>query len=431
MTRRVLISNRADASNTHCSSGSAMQFTYRTPYRALIAASSLNLLFANKQFLNTTGESDPVNSVTVRASVELGDGSLWPVTFGGARERMMAPGETIASDAIAISIAQGALFFVRSRPLVDTLGERWRIGGAALTGGYLGGAAKSGADYTDAMDHTAFRTAGVLPFGPVAILGVPASPGPVTGIILGDSTSYGSGDTGTEHGDLGFLARMLSGAGIPHLRLGAPGLAVPHLLGAGPADRPARTGYHRALIERVRPTHAFLSIGNNDIHGGGATLVGTQANLLRYFDFLADLDLKLVASTVTPRTAGSWTTVEGQTRRPATVNARRRALNDWLRSRPHRAITDVLDVAAIAEEPSDPDLWRVDGGAWTKDGTHMNSLGHSTVARALGRQAAQVAGFVPSSGHPDAAVFTTVAIASTSPRPGAGPSHDGMPNSCS
>ena len=390
MTTPRLISNRADATNTYPSSGSATMFTFRVPFRAMVAASSLRLVYTNKQFVNTTGEGNPADTVTVKASIELSDGTLWPVFFGGVREKALAPGESVTSDAVPVALAKNDLFFVRSRPLVDTLGKKWGTAGAPLKGGYLGGAARSGQDLTDSGADTAFPTANTVPFGPAAILGIQEAPAPVTGIVVGSSTAYGSGDVNDNDGDYGFVSRTLAANGIPHFRLSAPGLAVSHILGATAADVPGKTAYHRALIELTRPTHAFISLGNNDVHKSTFTLADNKAALLRYFDFFAGQGLKLIASTVTPRTTGTWTTLVGQTKSAAVVNTKRHAFNDWLRTAPHSALVDVWDVAAIAQEPTDPDLWRVDGGAWTNDGTHMSAIGHSSVARALAPQARSV-----------------------------------------
>ena len=74
-------------------------FTFRVPFRAMVAASSPRLVYTNKQFVNTTGEGNPADTVTVKASIELRDGTLWPVFFGGVREKALAPGESVTSDA--------------------------------------------------------------------------------------------------------------------------------------------------------------------------------------------------------------------------------------------------------------------------------------------------------------------------------------------
>ncbi len=374
----VLVSNRCDVANTALSSGSAISGTYRNGYRALVDASAIRLYFANRRLMVTTGEVAPPFPYTIKATFETPGGALLPVLFGGVREVSIAIGADLLSDPLPVSLEAGDTFFVRSRPLMPVLTDTWLITGGANLGTLEGGGGTSG----DTVDNASSSFVGAggfftaVPFGPSAIIGVNNSAPQYSAIIMGDSIGYGSGDVMTPSGDYGFLARICSALRVPHMKEASPSLAFAHFLGTTDADLVLKTVYTRSYLDRFRPSHVVICMGNNNVHAAD-TLEVCQAGFLRWAEWFASMGLKIVCTTISPRTTGTWTTLNGQTESAAGLNTKRRAFNSWLRRKPHSAITTVIDLAAAVEDPVSFNKWRVDGGAHTGDGTHPNLLGHT------------------------------------------------------
>lgn len=374
----VQIANRAEAAQPQLSSGGSTQISYRKPFRCLASCSAVRLLYTNRQMVLTNGEVTPAHGYTLKATFETPEGDLLPVTFNGngTREPAVAAGAEILSDPIPVRLLAGQTFFIRSRPLSAVLGDFWPIGGPALLGTLVGGGHQAG-DTVDSPS-SGFTLASV-PFGPAAVLGLVSGLPQSRAMIWGDSIAYGSGDVQSAEGDSGFLARAMTQIGVPHIKFASPGLAFQDWIGTVTTERTTKTSYARSLIERVRPTHAVMSMGNNDIHNAGTPLADCQSRFLRWCSWMEAMGMWVIATTITPRTTGSWNTLAGQTKSTVAVNDKRRAFNAWILGRPHPAIVDVYDIASVVQEPSDPDLWRVNGGAWTNDGTHPSPLGHTAI----------------------------------------------------
>lgn len=99
-----------------------------------------------------------------------------------------------------------------------------------------------------------------------------------------------------------------------------------------------------------------------------------------------------------------WTTLEGQSKQMTTQEDVRVARNEWLRDGaplfpddtpaptgstdttvirtgdPGHPLVDLIDQADWCESSRNSGLWRVDGGAWTSDGTHLSGRGVAGMA---------------------------------------------------
>jgi lysophospholipase L1-like esterase len=375
----VPFANRADVAQPTLSSGGSLQGTYRAPCVAAFDVTAVQITWTNRQFSSTSGEIANPDAYTLKASLELSDGTLYPIYFSGAREALVASGADITSDVIPVKLRAGDTFYIRSRPLAGTLGHKWPTAGGSLGGSTTPAAGGyAGSDQVDTAGF-AWAATGTVAFGPSAIKGIPSDVQAPSAIVLGDSTAYGSGDGVNVTGDYGFIARLLTGAGIPYLKMATPGMAWDDHAGTSIADMLTKTHYLRSYLSAHKPDFAVVSLGNNDLHAA-TDLAACKVLCLRYLDLLEALGLPVVYCTVTPRTTTSnaWATLAGQT--VNANNGKRRAFNDWLRSRPHSTIIDIWDVASLAEAVYDRAKFSVEGGAWTNDGTHLNTNGHSQVS---------------------------------------------------
>jgi hypothetical protein len=375
----MLVANRADGAQPSLSSGGSDDISYRNAYTCLAATTSVRLLYSNRQLLATDGETTPADAYTIKATFETPAGRLLPVLFSGVREVEIAAGAELLSDPIPVALAAGDKFFVRSRPLSAILGETWPIAGGANLGTLAGGGHVSG-DQVDGASALFVGTA--VSAGPAQILGVTTGVPVASAVIMGDSIGYGSGDVTSEGGDYGFLARILTSLDVPHFKMASPSMAFAHWLGSTDADLMEKTIFSRAWFDRARPSHAVICMGNNNVHAAD-TLETCQAGFTRWCDFYAAMGMSVVCTTISPRTTGSWATRAGQTKSSAALNTKRHAFNEWLRTKPHTSVVGVWELAGAVCDQTDPDLWRVDGGAHTNDGTHPNSTGHARATAAI------------------------------------------------
>ena len=249
--RPALVTNRAGLPYNSQSSGSFQAVTYRTRHVTLKGSrvSALRLVFSGTE-LTASGEFDaPVTLTSLKATVEV-NGVFYKVYFNGQRNAVIEPGSFVISDPVGVSLAPGTEIFVRTRPAVGTLGEKWPLV-TALDTTY--GEFYTSGDNTDSGSMGANAAAG---YGPCAILGTVSGPHPSV-VIFGSSTGAGQGDTAsTNERDLGYLSRLFSNNTGYCRMVRATQTAVMFL-----ADYRRRV----ALLAAINPTHAVFQLGTNDI----------------------------------------------------------------------------------------------------------------------------------------------------------------------
>jgi hypothetical protein len=282
--RLVMVTTRCSLPYNGQSSGSQTFLTYRTRYVTLKTSrvSGLRLVYANIEML-TTGEVNGPANYTIKASVEV-NGTIYPVFFGEQREKLVEAGGFVISDPVGVSIAPGSEIFVRSRPLIGTLGEKWAVQGSLETA--------FGESYvtTDAVDSGATGANAANSFGPCAILGMVPNPAPSV-VIMGSSSAVGQGDTAsTNERDLGYLARLLS-TNTGYCRMVRASQTAAHFL----ADSRRRL----SLLAALNPTHVIYQFGTNDLTNGG-DFATVQDRLFQSFSILAGMGLRVIGTTFTP-----------------------------------------------------------------------------------------------------------------------------------
>lgn len=372
----VLPVARTDAGQGYLSSGSFVKHSYRVPYRAMTSFANFQAVFANRQITNTApGYANGPNDWTVKAALEMPDGTLIPMYFGGVREPNVAAGSSVISDALPVRINAGELFFIRAMPTVVTVGQKWPTGFDGVKGTAAGGGYASNTDVVDTVGSAAYSLV-ARAFQASHVLGTPLSNVVAGAVLIGSSGAEGYNDTSDSDLNYGYLARALASQSIPLTRLALTASTLLQYTGATPTLTAslANLVYHQWAIARARPSVILNQMGSNDWIGVGS-LAAMQARLNVWWTALAGFGLPVVQLTYTPRVAGTFTTLVGQTADPA--DSIRQATNDWIKTHPHPAITAVWDVAALAQAPTDATIWRVDGGAWTDDGTHMSIYGTS------------------------------------------------------
>jgi hypothetical protein len=368
---------RGDAISNGLSSGTNQNLTYRWYAPFPVAARNLALVYSARQIL-PTGETSPADAFTIAVAIESSSGKLTRATFDGhaATSKLLNPGELVVSDPVPVSVAAGDFIYVRTYVSVDTLGKKWPNGlelpalrqdgitEGIITGSFL------------ATNPGAWANASGM-VCPQMILGQIAAPQPTVAIV-GSSTGFGHGDTIEAPGySQGYLSRAFYGAGIPVARLS--------VIGDSYAQMMAENRWRRHHLALSKCSHVVLQIGSNDV-ADGRTLSQMQGYLTQTCDFLAAMGKKVILTTDQPRCTGTFTTLVGQT--PDASTSVRLAWNAWRRTLPHPAVVACWDIAPLVSDQTDETRWRVDGGAWTTDGTHMNQRAHRHCRDACGPLAA-------------------------------------------
>jgi GDSL-like lipase/acylhydrolase family protein len=369
VSSEAMMTNRGHMANLAQSSGSFRDVVWRTAYwsskRQDIAA--ISLVYSNS-YLDATGEHDGLNTIFVTAAVEY-NGANIPVLFSGEREATLAPGALIKSDLTTFAVPKNTMFWVRQNVRTANATEKYATGYVSV--------AALGEGFSTVTPLAQVDAVGVLGtaqvsnmFGPVAILGKSLESGPPHVAILGSSSAFGTGEnfaTLPDPGDRGYLSRLISNNfGQTVLAAGSNSLA----------QWVADSSRRMAVLAAIRPTHVVCQLGANDILNGSPAAT-IQSRLQGMWDQLSAAGYRVIQTTFTPSSTGTWTTLAGQTATFATTRAQ---VNGFIRGVPP-PLVGVLDVCALTESSPGSGLWRIDGGAWTADGTHTTR--HADIATSL------------------------------------------------
>lgn len=368
-------------------------------HKALRTFYGPRLVYTNHYPVSSGGavETNGTDPITVKASIEYPAGQMFPVTFNGAASVVIAPGGSVMSDPIGITIAKGTLFWTRTYVVV-TAGQKFPRGSfstASSSGqGHNYASGTAGADVTVAGATP--TTVNEYVYCPAAILGLPADPGKAVVAIVGDSLVAGTGDN-----QIGWAERWLND-NYSYQKVAYPSEAMSQW-------KPTTAGgaycYRRAgLLSREGVTHVLAEHIVNDL--GANSLPSLQANGFLYWQFLSRIG-KVWATTCTPQTSSTdaWATVGNQTiLSPALNEPRRLSWNAWLRDgAPMTAagapqaigasggtvlragavghpLAGYIELADVVESARDSGLWKA---GYSGDGTHPNTVGATAIAAAL------------------------------------------------
>ena len=326
----------------------------------------LRLGYAN-QSISASGEVLPADPFTItKAAVEY-NGVIYPVFFDGVRAAGVEPGAIRFSDPVGVYIPKGSVYYVRNFVTAPTLGQKWPVNRALVV---ANGEGYTNSDFVDgAVPGTLFAASA---FSPSIILGETRGPKQFQYALIGSSSAFGQGDTAEgPNFDYGYLSRVMTNK-LAHVKLTRASDTIAQFL--------AGNKYRLAHMASAGVTHVLFQSGSNDISNGGSVSV-VQDRLKQAWDMFHGVGLKVVQSTFTPVTTGTWADLAGQTV-PASSSVRM-AVNDWIRTEQESGKLGIVDPAIVVEDPTDRSKWRSDGGQWTADGTHLTQYGHQQVAARL------------------------------------------------
>lgn len=343
--------------------------------------SALQVAYANWYQNSTVHEAGSGGALTVGASIQYpiaadpSTGTWQRFTWSSAPNTgAIADGATSAlSDRrpLATPIPRGAAFLLRWHAEAATQIPFWQFTGAnsaaynqiaeanATPGFYadktLGGAIAAGTSANNLY--------------PLLILGETTRP---SLYLLGDSRTYGLGDSFDASGHTGELARTL-GEHFGYLNFGCPSETLQGWL--------ANSSRRRALLPYF--SHVIGNMSINDI-AAGRTSAQLCADIASAATIGKAAGKAVVWTTISPTSTGTWASVAGQT--ASSANGQRSAVNDRLRARQIAGVDAVFDIAAAIETGPNSGVWMVEhdgtaGVALTTDGIHANYAGYQRIKR--------------------------------------------------
>jgi hypothetical protein len=319
---------------------------------------------------------------TIKASVRYG-GIIYPIMFPAGRVGTVQPDDVIVSLPLGIAITAGTDIELRWLIIFETAPASWPFGTRYADGWNQFGNALT--DETDTQNTYYYQSLSVFVLPPVQILGNSGIKKAVE--IVGDSISS-DGSADAYQINSGYTQRGLVAAGIPFVNNGAPSNSLTTMLETAYGSTPVQKLRRRIAHTGRAISHVFCGICSADF-ASGRTDAHLLAMLNTYKAELATDGIKLVPFTCLPRT-NSANTAKAV---PDSNNVwtYRRNFNDALRAN-NGVGAGYMDVALIAQNPGNIDLWRNDLGSPTADGIHPNAVIHDALTAYLTSRAAIITG---------------------------------------
>jgi lysophospholipase L1-like esterase len=353
--------------------------TLRQVARVSVGGSRLRLVFTNS--FGTVPLKVGAAHVALRSEgASIVPGSGRPLMFAGRPSASISPGAVLVSDPVDLVVADFADVAVDMYLPEDTEASRltvtmhpasWQTNYVSTAGNHAG-ASTFPVETTTAFRRTdGLASASSFFLTRIEVL-APASTGSI--VALGDSITDGT-HSGIDDNNRwpDYFARRLARAGI---RIGVmnAGIGGNRLLndGTGPG---ALARLDRDVLAQPGVTHVILLEGINDIGQARQNPSPSAADLIaahrQIIDRAHGRSLKIYGATLTPFEGAGYFTAEGE--------AKRQALNDWIRT--SKAYDGFFDFDAAVRDPSRPARLqpRFDPG----DHLHLNAAGYEAVAGAI------------------------------------------------
>lgn len=316
---------------------------------------------------------------TIKRYIEYPLGTFTQITWSAATSVTITPGAVVKSDTIALAIPACTKFWERTVNLTATVNNFpvIQLPGVPTVMGVDDGisATDQGNSGTIAASSTQVNY-----FGASAILGTINAANARSFVIVGDSISWGFGDTlSGAHGGSGWPARMLDVHGYPYARINASGWTASSLAGSALAQT-------TAFVNVLTFTDAINELGVNDMAVNARTSAQVLADQQTAYGMFTGK--RIYQSTITTETNSTdgWLTTGNQTF-PAsgtnTLGAQLNPLNTSIRALPAH-VTAVLEIADAQMSARNSDLWTTSSGlTMTGDGIHPNATGANVYAAAV------------------------------------------------
>ena len=270
-------------------------------------------------------------------------GSAKPITFGGSPTATVLPGAVLVSDPIEMAVA----------PLSDLVVDLYLPGELGI--GPSPVTVHNGASQTNYLSQAGDHTGSAeLPMPTrtgawflLARVEVTAPAGAAAVVAFGDSITDGARSTvDTNNRWPDHLARRLAAAGRPVAVLNA-GISGNRVLSDG-AGVSALARFDKDVLMQTGVTHVVVMEGINDIGLARDNPSPSAADIIAGHKQLIERararGLKVYGATLTPFEGAPYYTPEGE--------AKRRAVNDWIRT--SKAYDAVIDFDAVTRDPSAP-----------------------------------------------------------------------------
>ncbi|WP_189464899.1 SGNH/GDSL hydrolase family protein, partial [Mesorhizobium sp. M2D.F.Ca.ET.223.01.1.1] len=304
-------------------------------------------------------------------SVEYQDETFTQVKFSGSASAVIASGSSLLSDAVSVSIPNGASFWVRT--FVNAVTAIVFCEGNT-------GFARRDLGNGEAYEYSASTTTDKTMGGTVNDVGAASSPIYVptaiiaqtrkpSVLIIGDSRDWGFTDTLDSSGDLGDIARSI-GPAYGYINAGCAGDTFSALIAAGTK--------RQALKQYV--SHVIVGDAINALRSGGSGQNKTSATVLGELQTVLGMfsDKRCYTTTCggpNPTSTDNFATTANQT-----VNANSAqitAYNDAIRASVANSL-GFFEIADQVESARNSGKWWVTGGAnaTTSDGLHSTQAGY-------------------------------------------------------
>lgn len=291
------------------------------------------------------------------------------VRFAGRPDVTVPAGQAVLSDEVPVPAVTGAPLAVSL--FLSEVPRRISSHPVAMQTAYLSGpgdatTGTSGAGYgTTLQSWPVLSGLDVLADRPAAAL-----------VLVGDSIVDGVGSTPDGQDRLtDVLAARLRGAGGDRVMtvLNA-GLSRNQLLDDDPSDGgdSPRSRFDDDLAGDAAARDVLLLAGTNDVEAG-ASAAEIVAGLTRFADRVRASGRRVFLTTILPSTLAGRGTPRGI--------AVRDQVNAWVRTRGPAHADGVVDLAAVAADPSDPR--RLRPGFDSGDGLHPSPAGYRALAEAI------------------------------------------------
>lgn len=348
------------------------------------------------------GEVDNPNAISIECALEDAGNTIYPLAMEGQARGVLGPGEDGTFKGSGMSIAPGALFWIRV-DVEPASGGTYPI--AYLGAGTFSTTAKNREAYVSPATMTYKARDGSTIngvnnqqcFAPLSIRAT--TPNRFSFGAIGDSWIQGSGD-GSQGSDFsqGIYGRGCAssgGANVPYMQIGYAGAKIRDHYTLAKVQRRAR------MIGRAL-SHLAIEYGINDAIDSGQTYLEIRDRLVALAEIIASYGVKPIGHTIGPRTGSTdnYDTVENQTPSGSYIAGSDAVTgsssiftaehNDWVRSNP-APFHDHFDCADAVMSARNSGRWAINA-AWsppryTQDGVHPARTGTTTGAVFAGRDA--------------------------------------------